>query len=160
MRIASLLTAELVAAELAAREPEQVLHALVARLAGHHPSLDPAGLVHLLRERERQSSTALVDGVAIPHARLAGVGQPLAALGRSRTGIDCSAQDGKPTHLFLLLVGVAEDPGAHLRMLAAASRLLHDERCRLRLMEAADTSSMLAALHAEEERIARGRRAA
>ena len=160
MRITPILTPGAVEPELLAREPEQVLQALVARLASHHASLDPVGLADLLRARERQSTTALVGGVAIPHARLAGLAGPLAALGRSRAGVDCGAHDGRPSHLFLLLVGAAEDPGGHLRMLAAVSRLLHDERCRRRLMDAADSSAMLAALHEEEERIARGRRAA
>jgi nitrogen PTS system EIIA component len=159
MQVSDYLTAELVLPALAARAKDEVMEALAARLAACHPEIDQGRLVAALRERERQVSTALVDGVAIPHARLEGVPRMVAALGRSEAGVECESHDGKPTHLFLLLVVPAEQPGAHLKLLAAASRLLTDERCRVRLMDAPDAGAVLDALREAEQRSVRARAA-
>ena len=72
-RIADLLTAELVVSALEAGGRDDVMNALATRVAACHPQVDASRLVEALRERERQMSTALVDGVAIPHARLDGL---------------------------------------------------------------------------------------
>src|SRR5206468_6466521 len=101
------------------------------------------------------------DGIAVPHARVGGLARMVAALGRSSSGIACGSHDGKPTHLFLLLVVPADSPGSHLKVLATASRLLHDERCRSRLLEAPeDAGALLEALRAEEDRTRPSARAA
>ena len=161
MKISDLLTVELVLPALIAREKDEVMQTLAAHVSRHRPELDHGRLVTALQERERQMTTALTDGVAIPHAKLPGLLHMVAAFGRSLGGIDCDSHDGRPTHLFLLLVTPAEDPGAHLKVLAAASRLLHDGRCRARLMQADhDEIALLAALREEESRTQRAARAA
>jgi len=152
MRISELLDTPLVLPAVAAADKEGVLDLLATRLASEYPEIDHLRLTTALRERERQMSTALADGVAVPHARPAGLTRMVAALGRSPSGIACGSHDGKPTHLFLLLVVPEDGPGAHLKVLATASRLLHDERCRARLMEADDGAALLHALRAEEDR--------
>jgi mannitol/fructose-specific phosphotransferase system IIA component (Ntr-type) len=53
-----------------------------------------------------------------------------------------------------------ESPGSHLKLLANASRLLHDARCRARLMQAPDERAVLAVLRAEEDRATGASRAA
>jgi len=105
-------------------------------------------------------STALVEGVAIPHARVAGLARVVAAFARSLAGVACDSHDGRPTHLFFVLAAPAEAPGTHLKLLATVSRLLGDERCRARLMNAADATALLAALCEEERRVQQTARAA
>jgi PTS system nitrogen regulatory IIA component len=148
-----LLTPDLVEPALAAAHKDDVLLALAARLAHAHRGIDDRQLVDALRERERQMTTALVQGVAIPHAKLPGLARPVGALGRSMTGIDCDAHDGAPTRLFFLLVGPAERPGDHLKALATVSRILHEERCRTALLQAADAGGMLDVLRRHAERV-------
>ncbi len=80
MTISSLLTPELVLPALPAQAKAQVLEALAAHVGLVHPHVDARRLADALHERERQSTTALEDGVAIPHVRLAGLPGPLAAL--------------------------------------------------------------------------------
>jgi len=155
MNISELLTADLILPALDARDKEAVMLALASRIALHHREIDEALLVDALRQRERQVSTALVDGVAVPHAKLAGLPCMVGALGRSTVGIDCDSHDGRPTHLFFLLVGPAEHPDQHLRALATVSRLLHDERCRTGLLQAEDAAAMLAALREQAQRARR-----
>jgi len=155
MNVSEMLTAELVLPALDARDKAMVMLSLATRLAGVHRDIDGPRLVEALRERERQVSTALVDGVAVPHARLSGVERIVGVLGRSPSGVACDSHDGRPTHLFFLLVSPAEQPGHHLRALAAVSRLLHDPHCRSSLMAAEDGPAMLAVLHAHAARFHR-----
>src|SRR5206468_4009837 len=91
MTISSLLTPELVLPALHAQAKAQVLETLAAHVGLVHPHVDARRLADALHERERQSTTALEDGVAIPHVRLAGLPGPLAALARSTAGIACGA---------------------------------------------------------------------
>jgi len=152
MTISTLLTPELVIPALAARAKGEALAALAAHVGRVHPHLDVRRLTDALDERERQSTTALEDGVAIPHVRFAGLPAPLAALARSTSGIDCGAVDGRPTQLFLLLVVSAEQPGGHLKLLAGAARLLSDARCRTRLLAAETAADLVAVLREHEAR--------
>src|SRR2546430_5460527 len=130
MRITGLLIKELVFPAVDARGSDEVIGTLGMRLAAYHRDVDRDGLVHALRERERQVTTALGDGVAIPHARLSGLDRTVAAFGRSRAGVPWESLDGRPTHLIFLLAGPANLPGAYLKVLAGVSRPPRGERRR------------------------------
>ena len=158
--ISSLLTPELILPALPAQSKVEALEALAVHIGRVHPHIDSRRLADALHEREQQSTTALENGVAIPHVRLPGLSVPLAAVARSVTGISCGALDGKPTRLFLLLVVAAEQPGSHLKLLAKAARLLSDARCRSRLLEAPSAVDLLAVLREHEQRADRSLRAA
>jgi len=155
MRISELLHDGVVLPSVTSPGKEQALMEVSARLSGCYREVDRDDLTVALLKRERLMSTALADGVAIPHARLRGLSRPIAAFGRSRTGIDWAAQDGAPTTLFVVLVVPDEAQSSHLKLLAAVSRLLHDPGCRARLLEARD-DALLQTLRAEEERASGG----
>src|SRR5439155_17183517 len=96
MTISSLLTPELVLPALPARAKAEVLDTLAAHVGRAHPQVDTCRLASALHERERQSTTALENGIAIPHVRLAGLS---AALSRTTSAIACGAVDGRRTQL-------------------------------------------------------------
>jgi nitrogen PTS system EIIA component len=153
MRITDLLSTETMLPAIGTRRRDDVLMEIAGRIASRHPETGSARLAAALFKREDLMTTALADGIAIPHARLPGLTRPLAAFGRSPQGVDWSAQDGGLTHMIFVLV-VPEEPGSpHLRLLAAASRLLHDVACRGRIMQATD-EALLPTLRAEEDRVA------
>jgi len=74
----------------------------------------------------------------------------VAAFGRSPQGVDFNSLDGKPTHLFFLLVAPEDSAGAHLKALARISRLLKDESFRARLMQAGDAASLWDVIRQED----------
>ena len=150
-RIADLLTAELVVSSLEADGRDDVIEALAVRVAACHPAVDAGRLMEALREREEQMTTAFGGGIAIPHARLDGLERTVAAFARSSSGIPWESPDDQPARLILLLAGPSDRPGAHLKALAGASRLLSDARCRARLLEAAGEDELLAILREEED---------
>jgi len=152
MKIEDILSEDLVVAELAARSKTEVLVELAKAVSRGHPEIDVARLVGALEERERLNSTALGDGVAIPHGKLPGIRRVFAAFGRSRQGVDFQSLDGKPTHLFFLLVAPEDSAGAHLKALARISRLLKDASFRQRLLEAPDAKALWSIIRDEDAR--------
>ena len=152
MRIEDILAPELVVPRLEATTKAGVLEELVSVVATHHPDVDRARLLEALDERERLNSTALGDGVAIPHGKLPGLRRVFAAFGRSPAGVDFQSLDGKPTHLFFLLVAPEESAGAHLKALARISRLLKDDAFRARLREAPDADALYRTIREEDAR--------
>jgi PTS system nitrogen regulatory IIA component len=75
-----------------------------------------------------------------------------AAFGRSPAGVDFESLDGKPTHLFFLLVAPEESAGAHLKALARISRLLKDAAFRERLLGADDAGAIYGIIREEDAR--------
>ena len=152
MKIVDILAEPLVVGALTGRSKDEVIEELASVVAAHHPEIHRDRLVAALEDRERLNSTALGDGVAIPHGKLAGVKRVVAAFARSPAGIDFSSLDGKPTHLFFLLVAPEDSAGAHLKALARISRLLKDEPFRSRLLGAPDAAELYRIIRTEDEK--------
>ncbi|GIX05653.1 MAG: hypothetical protein KatS3mg115_0056 [Candidatus Poribacteria bacterium] len=75
-------------------------------------------------EREKQSSTALGRGFAIPHGVHDALDREVGALGVFRKGVDFAARDGRPTYVVLLLLYPYRAREEHLSNVAAAIRTL------------------------------------
>ena len=152
MKIEDILAQDLVLSDLTARSKTDVLVELATAVSRQHPELDRERLVQALEDRERLNSTALGEGVAIPHGKLSGIKRVFAAFARSRQGVDFHSLDGEPTHLFFLLVAPEDSAGAHLKALARISRLLKDESFRTRLMQAPDAAALYETIRQEDAR--------
>ncbi|MFN8544170.1 MAG: PTS sugar transporter subunit IIA [Candidatus Binatia bacterium] len=152
MKIGDILAEELVSPALAGRTKGEIIEELAALVVGRNPEIEQPRLVQALEDRERLNSTALGEGVAIPHGKLPTIDRVIAAFGRSRGGVDFHSLDGKPTHLFFLLVAPEGSAGAHLKALARISRLLKDEGFRARLMQATDARELFAIIRDEDAR--------
>ena len=152
MKIGDILTEDLVIGSLRGRTKNDLIEELARVVSAHRADIDHDRLVEALEERERLNSTALGEGVAIPHGKLPGLKQVVAAFGRSLEGVDFQSLDGKPTHLFFLLAAPEDSAGAHLKALARISRQLKDDAFRARLMKAADAHELYAAIRDEDAR--------
>jgi nitrogen PTS system EIIA component len=135
VKITDFLTAETVIPTLVAREKNAVLREMASGLVTHHPALDEKRVHEVLLERERISTTAIGEGVAIPHGKLRGVERVLGIFARSLEGVDFASLDGGLTHLFFVLIAPENAAADHLKALARISRLLKDPTFRRRLME-------------------------
>ncbi|MGA1864532.1 MAG: PTS sugar transporter subunit IIA [bacterium] len=103
--------------------------------AGLTPSIKI--LFEELKERERMLSTAVGDGIAIPHPRHPSIRlfkTPNIVICRTQKGINFDAPDNKKVHLFFLIC--APDVCIHLRLLAKVSKLLHAKNIIQKFMEA------------------------
>jgi PTS system nitrogen regulatory IIA component len=122
------------------------LFAEIGRLAAATlPNLDAATVVRALESREREGSTGFGGGVALPHARIAGMAAPAALVLRLEPAIDMKALDGAPVDLVLALLSPLDAPGEHLRALACLGRVARSS-ATLEMMRGARSRDALAAL--------------
>ncbi len=80
--------------------------------------------------REQLMPTGIGNGIAVPHARMRGVTEPLIAVGISAAGIDFDSPDGRPAHVILLIITPAHDDGIQLEILADIAKVFRDEEIR------------------------------
>ncbi|HEY6815958.1 MAG TPA: PTS sugar transporter subunit IIA [Croceibacterium sp.] len=104
--------------------------------------LDAGRVLEHLEERERLGSTGFGRGVAIPHARIAGLPRPVAALIKLRQPADFASADGLPVDIVFGLLSPENSGATHLHALAAISRLMRDERVHEALSEAPDAEAL------------------
>src|SRR6476659_5530361 len=150
MRVIDLLAPDCIIATLQAKTKPAVLSELSAHLAKVVPGVEAEALRKVLEERELLASTAIGDGIAIPHGKLDSVGHLVGALGRAADGIEFESIDGKPTHLVFMLVAPASSTGVHLKALARLSRLFRDGEFRKRLLAAPSREAMFQVISDED----------
>ncbi len=136
MKILEILDKRFIIPHLAASGKEGVLREMIHVITQVERQVNEERMVEILLERESLGSTGIGEGVAIPHGKSKDVKKLLASFGRSVPGMDFQSMDGKPTHLFFLLVAPEDSAGIHLKALARISRLMKDIQFRKRLMEA------------------------
>lgn len=111
-------------------------------------------LIQAVMERERLCSTAVGEGVAIPHPRdviITEIKKPLLSAGVCRNGMDFESMDGKPTHLVFLLSAPRSD--IHLKLMARLSRLLRDKIFRYKLVNSQGFKEFKQLVKAKEDSI-------
>lgn len=152
MKIVDILPENLVIPALSGQTKEEVLRELAEYMAGQYADIDARRLLEVLWERERLGSTAIGDGIAIPHGKLPGLHAVRGAFGRHPRGVDFQSLDGKPTKLFFLLVAPEDSVGLHLKALARVSRLLKDQAFRDQLLAAPDHAALYRCIREEDEK--------
>ena len=155
LKLHGLLSEELVVTALEARDREGILREMAAVLKAKGRVAKDKELAEKLAQRERLGSTAIGRGIAIPHCKVSWVKDPLVLLAVSPKGAPFDAADGKPAHLFFLVVTPPQDPTLNLQILAAVARLAGRSRGLLKRILAAETASeILEIVREEEEKIA------
>jgi PTS system nitrogen regulatory IIA component len=152
MKLTDILLRDACRVDMRVKTKKEALRELAEAMASAVPGLAAVELLDLLLEREKLGTTAMGDGIAIPHARIESLDRLLASFGRCRAGVDFDSVDGKPTRLFFLLVAPGREGSAHLLTLARLSRLLSGEDFRARLLEVDSTDELFRAFEAEESR--------
>ena len=135
MKITELLIKERMNLDLKSKTKDDVINeiATVFLETGIVDDLD--GYIGEIKNREGLSSTALEEGIAIPHAKTKYVKKPALAFGRSRAGIDYESLDGEPSTIFFMIAAPADANNAHIETLARLTQLLLDTDFRNSLLE-------------------------
>lgn len=150
MKILDVLSHEAICADLKAQDKKGILEELAATVA-ENTGVDRDELVRVLMERERLGSTGIGGGIGIPHGKLKALQMLVLGFGLSRTGVNFESMDGKPTHIFFLLLTPENSTGLHLKVLARISRILKNDPFKEKLMAAASTEEIYAAIQEEDE---------
>lgn len=102
--------------------------------------------------REKQSTTCIGDGVAIPHGQSEGVKTAGLSAMVVKEGLDFKSLDGQPTYLFFMIGAPKDSEGAHLQALAQLSTLLMEEDFRNALINASSKEEFLQLIDAKENK--------
>lgn len=150
MKICDVLHKETILADLKARNKKGILEEMVAPVA-EISGVHQEELVKVLMERERLGSTGIGGGIGIPHGKLKNLESLVLGFGLSRNGVDFESLDGKPVHIFFLLVTPENSTGLHLKLLARISRILKNEPFKDRLLSGADRDEIFGIIKEEDE---------
>ena len=155
MKISEFLCSKAISADLKGTNKEEIIDELVALLvnSGVIEKKNRSKLVEILLQREALGSTAIGQGIAIPHGKSDTISKLTAGLGVSKKGVDFDSLDGEPAYIFFLLLAPIDSAGPHLKALARISRLLKDKYFRENLKNSKDEKSILKLISQEDGRI-------
>jgi len=154
MKIMDFLSKKAIITDIKSVKKEDVLKELVdALMASENIEKKCRNkLIEGLMAREALGSTAIGQGVAIPHAKTDCVQKLVAAFGISKKGVDFDSLDGEPAYIFFLLVAPQDSAGPHLKALARISRLLKDKYFRDSLRNCIDDKAVIKIITQEDDK--------
>ncbi|WP_319525125.1 PTS sugar transporter subunit IIA [uncultured Desulfosarcina sp.] len=150
MKILDVLDKEAILIDLKSKDKIGILNELVepaARITG----IDHKEMVQVLMERERLGSTGIGGGIGIPHGKLKNLDKLVLGFGLSREGVDFESMDGRPTHIFFLLITPEHSTDLHLKLLARVSRLLKKEPLKEMLMKAKSVEEIVSIISEDDD---------
>ena len=150
MKILDVLSHEAICADLQSHDKKGILEELAAPVADII-GINCDELVRVLMERERLGSTGIGGGIGIPHGKLKELNKLALGFGLSRAGVDFESMDGKPTHIFFLLLTPENSTGLHLKVLARISRILKNDPFKAKLLSATTEEEIYAIIKEEDE---------
>ena len=106
-----------------------------------------------LLKRENLGSTGLEKGIAVPHALIKKIKEPIVALAFIKDGIDFKAVDQMPIYIILLLLGDKDNPGFQLKLLGHICRMVKDTDFVEKVRKAETSQDIWSILREEEQKI-------
>jgi PTS system nitrogen regulatory IIA component len=154
MKLHNLLIRDMIIEELDSQDREGALREMVNFLKKKKKVSKEKELYEKLLQREELGSTAIGEGVAIPHCKIKGVKSPIILLAISKKSVDFQSLDGKPSNIFFLVVSSPENPSLNLQILAAIASLVRKSGSLLKkILNAANISAILEIIREEEEKL-------
>lgn len=123
MGLSRIIKEENIKVPLVGKTKTEIILELVEILKEAGSISDDRAVYQAVMEREALSPTGLEAGFAIPHAKTDVAKELALAIGISPEGVEFGAMDGKPSHIFLLIVGPKNQPGQHIESLAEIAKM-------------------------------------
>ena len=124
---------------------KQVLEEL-SKLAETKLGINARTLLENLTKREKLGSTAVGNGIAIPHANVATIDRPFVFVSTLVNGLDFNSTDDLPVDIIFLLIAPDNKGSEHLQALALISRLLRNIELTTKLRGCKSAESALAVI--------------
>jgi PTS system nitrogen regulatory IIA component len=140
-RLAAILPASNVLVDVDATSKKRVFEQAGLLFENQH-AIARGTVTDNLFARERLGSTGLGHGVAIPHGRIKGLKNPLAAVLRTQTPIGFDSPDDEPVRLLIFLLVPEAATQRHLEILSEIAEMLSDRELRERLMVEPDATKL------------------
>ncbi|MCD6395863.1 MAG: PTS sugar transporter subunit IIA [Planctomycetes bacterium] len=138
MRLSDFVCVDAIVADLEAEDRDGVIRELAGALgrANALGSGKPDEIAKAVIKREKEASTGLGKGVAVPHVKTSAVQEAVAAIGCCGAGIDFSSLDKQPVYTVILLLSPIDNAEAHLQVMECVFRNLQKEDFRRFLRQA------------------------
>ncbi len=145
MTLTDLVAPNAILPALKVNNKKQVIQELSAR-AAELTGQNERAILEILTQREKLGSTAVGNGVAIPHGKLPKLGRLFGLFARLERPVDFEALDGQPVDLVFLLLAPESAGADHLKALARVARMLRDAETARKLRESRDADAVYAVL--------------
>lgn len=123
MKLSGYLDESLVLTDLEGTDVHDVLHRLAEHI-GRHPDMPSVERIEeALEAREQKHSTAMGEGLAVPHATVEGLERPVLAVAVAREPIPFGPEEVDPVRVFLVLLSPPGHARVHIKLLARICRL-------------------------------------
>jgi len=153
MKLPQYIRPECFIADLPEKTREDALRRIVHAVAAKGFIKDEKEVFAKLMERENIQSTAVGNGIAIPHCFTDEVPDLLITVARSRTGLEFDSFDGKPIQVVFLLMGNRQEHSLHLKALARIARLIKSTSFIEKIIASSTVEDMVSAFRNEEAKI-------
>jgi nitrogen PTS system EIIA component len=155
MRLSEFFPKDSILPELTATRKEEAIREMVRQLGANDTlsKAQTAVVEKAILRREELGSTGIGKGVAVPHAKVAGVKGVIGVFGRSTRGVEFDALDGQPVHLIFALVSSPDTVEPHLEALRKVTAMLKDDDFRAFLRRAKDKAELTDLLREAEDRL-------
>lgn len=154
LKLHNLLMQDMIITELEHQDRESVLKEMVSFLKKKSRISKDKELYDKLFQRENLGSTAIGEGVAIPHSKMKGVKDSIVLLAISKNGVNFHSIDGKPSHIFFLVVSSPDNPSLNLQILAAIAHLVRKSSSLMKkILKAQNITTILDIIYEEEEKL-------
>lgn len=124
MRLSRYIREDFVLTDLEAGDVEETIHSLATHLASSGAVPDQAGVAEALLTRERDHTTAMDHGMALPHATMAGLDEPVLAVALAREPVPFGPPESEPVRVFFVLLSPPGRESQHIKLLARICRLV------------------------------------
>ena len=118
----------------------------LSKLAEKDIKIDSRILLKALTKREKLGSTAVGNGIAIPHANCPDIDKPKVFVALLSNSLDFNANDDQPVDIIFLLLAPDNSGSEHLQALALVSRLLRNKELTTKLRGCKNTESAFAVI--------------
>ena len=118
----------------------------LSKLAEKDIKIDSRILLEVLTKREKLGSTAVGNGIAIPHANSPDIDKPKVFVALLSNSLDFNANDDQPVDIIFLLLAPDNSGSEHLQALALVSRLLRNKELTTKLRGCKNTESAFAVI--------------
>ena len=118
----------------------------LCELAEKKIKINSRNLLESLTKREKLGSTAVGNGISIPHASVSNIHKPYVFVATLVNGLDFNATDDLPVDIIFLLVASDNESSEHLQALALISRILKNKELTTKLRGCKSTEAALAVI--------------
>ncbi len=149
--ISDVLSKKNISTDLKGRDKETIIKSLLSFAMRTGGVEDREEAYKAIMDRERLMSTALENGIAIPHGKTNAVSYLIMSLGISKSGIDFHSMDGKPTYIFFLILVPEKNGNQCLRMMAQIANLTRNSDLISLLRKTSSSTEVLKIIRSVEK---------